>query len=389
MSFNLLDQSNHWLLQLNAKQTRAKVKFYNDWLEQGVDINADYIHFVSQRQEVEQNEETEIVAPDTTASPIDELHNKEVFANMPPIKVNCASCKFGRADFGYLVFDIRRKDDQTLALDNLVATRGNNRLSLNGNWQFDGEKSTTSLEGNLQIKDLEQELALFDYQSLVKESGLNTTFDASWPGAPYDYSTGRLAAKINVKLDDGYLDEVSDKGARIFSVLSLQSLVRKLSLDFRDMFSDGMFYTKIEGDFTVNKGVLYTDNSMLYGPAGDLSIKGNTNLTSAILDYRLSYKPNLTSSLPVLAWIATLNPVTFLAGIAIDEVITSQVVSELTFELTGNVTDPQIKEVDRKTQDITVGRSTPPQVVENSIEEQQDETQNDGEQEPQLDQFDN
>jgi len=73
----------------------------------------------------------------------------------------------------------------------------------------------------------------------------------------------------------------------------------------------------------------------------------------------MSYKPDLTSSLPVLAWIATLNPVTFLAGVAIDQVIKSQVVSELTFELTGTIDNPDFREVNRKNKNVSVERIIP------------------------------
>ena len=101
------------------------------------------------------------------------------------------------------------------------------------------------------------------------------------------------------------------------------------------------------------------------GTAGNLYIKGNTSFNTNILDYKMSYKPNLTSSLPVLAWIATLNPVVFLAGVAIDQVITSQVVSEFNFELTGSVSQPNFREVNRKSRDVSVGRSTPPKFADN------------------------
>jgi len=169
---------------------------------------------------------------------------------------------------------------------------------------------------------------------------------------------------VKLEFDDGYLADVSDKGARIFSILSLQSLVRKLTFDFRDIFSDGMFYSSIKGDAHIKDGILYTDNTRMKGAAGDLSIKGNTELAAGKLDYRMSYKPNLTSSLPVLAWISTLNPAVFLAGVALDEVFTSKVVSEFNFELTGNVSEPNLKEVNRKSRDVSVGRSTPPQFVD-------------------------
>jgi len=56
----------------------------------------------------------------------------------------------------------------------------------------------------------------------------------------------------------------------------------------------------------------------------------------------------------------------FLAGVAIDQVITSQVVSEFNFELTGSVSEPNFKEVNRKSRDVSVGRSTPPKFVDNT-----------------------
>jgi uncharacterized protein YhdP len=192
----------------------------------------------------------------------------------------------------------------------------------------------------------------------------------SWQGGPHNFALTTFDGDISAKFDDGYLDEVDDKGARMLSVLSLQSLVKILSFDFRDIFGDGMFYSEMGGSFTLKDGVAYTDNIKMKGTAGDLTIVGNTNLNNGDLDYRMSYRPNLTSSLPVLAWIATLNPVTFLAGVALDEVITSKVISEIKFEVTGNLDDPQMKQVSRKTQNISVGRSTPPQIVENVPEEQ-------------------
>ena len=141
-------------------------------------------------------------------------------------------------------------------------------------------------------------------------------------------------------------------------------MVRKLSFDFRDIFSDGMFYSELKGDFSLKDGVAYTDNVLMKGAAGDLSVVGNTNLNNSELDYRMTYKPNLTSSLPVLAWIATLNPVTFLAGVALDEVITSSVIAEINFEVTGNLDEPLFKQVSRKNKNISVGKSSPPKIVD-------------------------
>lgn len=425
ISFDLLDEKLWWKLSLNAKEIRSETKFYSDWIKDGVEIDADFIHLAWQdvpltgdvKSEVEANVQntlestaldsakfdstkleptTEVKntgtlanegSPNLTAinenklatnkstilNPIEKvvetsgIDRDELFSNMPKLKVKCDSCTLGVTDFGKVSFEVVREASDIIKIQDFKAKRGKSNANFNLVWQHNDEISNTQIIGDLRLEDIEQEIKHYGYPSTIRDSSLTTKYDVSWQDAPSHFDMNSLNGNLGVKLDDGYLAEVSDKGTRIFSILSLQSLVRKLTLDFRDIFSDGMFYTEIKGDFSINEGVLYTQNTRMKGAAGDLNVKGNTNLIKHLVDYRLSYKPNLTSSLPVLAWIATLNPVTFLAGVALNEVITSQVVSEINFELTGDITNPVLKEVDRKSKDITVGRSTPPQVVETKI----------------------
>ena len=361
LSFNLLDQENWWLLQLNAKEARGQVKFYPDMINQGIDIDADFItlpELESEEGEGTKDKEQEI-------SVAQSQETIRLFKQMPPMTVNCDQCKVGLLDLGKVQFDVKREQEDVLALRHFIAERDKSKLSLTGSWQLDKDNnSSTYVVGKLSINDIEREVENFGYASVMKDSGAESSFTFNWSGGPHHFDVDKLNGDVKLEFDDGYLADVSDKGARIFSILSLQSLVRKLTFDFRDIFSDGMFYSSIKGDAHIKDGILYTDNTRMKGAAGDLSIKGNTELAAGKLDYRMSYKPNLTSSLPVLAWISTLNPAVFLAGVALDEVFTSKVVSEFNFELTGNVSEPNLKEVNRKSRDVSVGRSTPPQFVD-------------------------
>ena len=268
-----------------------------------------------------------------------------------------------------LNFTLKRESDQTLVMNDFTAVRGGNTLTFGANWHKTAESSNTHITGTLSVDNVANEAESLGYASIIKDSGVKITYDVNWEGGPHDFSTATFNGALTTEFDDGYLADIDDKGVRLLSFLSLQSLVRKLSFDFRDIFSDGMFYRELKGDFTVKDGVAYTDNIFMEGTAGDLAIVGNTNLNNGELDYRMSYKPNLTSSLPVLAWIATLNPVTFLAGMALDEVITSSVIAEMNFEVTGNLDDPQFKQVSRKNKNISVGRSTPPKIVDKATED--------------------
>lgn len=364
VSFNLLDKKNWWLLQLNAKETRSQVKIYPDWLVQGIDVNADFINFASQAVKHTNNNNEVIKAS----------FDDELFAQLPKINFYCERCQFDKINFGQVNFSLSRTNNNVIKLDHFKAKREQGELILSGEWQklpansnnvTNGVNSNTSINGSLALNNIEYELEQLGYGSIIRDSGGKLNFNLNWQGGPHEFDFSHLNGDVSAKIDDGYLAEVSDK-ARIFSVLSLQSIVRKLTLDFRDIFSEGMFYKDIKGDYHIKEGVLYTDNTRMNGAAGNLYVKGNTNFVNNALDYKMSYKPNLTSSLPVLAWIATLNPVVFLAGVAIDQVITSQVVSEFNFELTGSVEEPIFKEVNRKSRDVSVGRSKPPEFVDSA-----------------------
>lgn len=379
VQYSLTGEQLGTLLDINAKEISAKVMLNDNLLEQGIDIKADFLN-IAKKEKVElvpiNTESIPVIIDNNTSVISDDLlkvkrlknenSNKDIYANLPPIKAICTHCIIDNVDLGEVEFDISRNEHNHIELTRFVASRDKSVVSFQGLWKQTETENTTRIFGKLNIDNLEQEVEQLGYEPTIKDSGLYSEFALNWQSAPYEFSLASLNGEFNAQLDDGYLAEVPDQ-ARVFSVLSLQSLVRKLSFDFRDIFSDGMFYSKITGDYQLNNGVLYTDNMFMKGAAGDLEVKGNSDLGKQLLDIRMSYKPNVTSSLPALAWIATLNPVTFLAGIALEEAITSKVYYELNFELTGTMSEPIFKDVNRKTRNISVGRTVPSKIVDDLI----------------------
>jgi len=365
VSFDITGTDQALLLDINAKELRSQAVFYRDWLGQGIDIKADFINLTKTNPDTSINSNSPIDTDSTDDLPDTDSNelNQTLYSQLPPIRVLCAHCVIDQVDLGKVELQISRNEKNEIELNQFIASRDKSVINLQGVWNQTGNINTTKIFGDLNIDDLEKETENLGYEPTIKDSGLKSDFSFNWQSSPHEFAIADLNGVFNAKLDDGYLAEVPDQ-ARVFSVLSLQSLVRKLSFDFRDIFSDGMFYSKITGDFQINNGIMYTDNMFMKGAAGDLEVKGNTDLGKELLDIRMSYKPNVTSSLPALAWIATLNPVTFLAGIALEEVITSQVYYEMNFELTGSMSQPIFKDVNRKTRNISVGRTTPPKVVD-------------------------
>ncbi len=354
VSFNLLDKSQWWLLQLNAKETRSQIKLYPNWKKQGIDIYAEFLNLNEGEDKKENN-----TKPTLASQQQEKAENDIVFANIPKLNFHCDTCSIGSLDLGEVDAKIEHIDDETIAFTEFKAKRGKSELTLTGRWLHNEQESNTTLVGKISADNIEAELKALSFESIIKDSGAEVDVNLNWVGGLHDFDISQLNGEISARLDDGHLTDVSDKEARILSVLSLQSLVRKLTLDFRDIFSDGIFYSSIEGDYHLNNGLFTTDNTKMNGTAGNLFMTGQTNLVTGELDYAMSYQPELTSSLPMLAWIVTLNPVVFVAGVAIDQVFKSQVVTEFNFELKGTVDSPDFKEVDRKSKSISVDNTVP------------------------------
>ncbi|MFA3791477.1 YhdP family protein [Aliiglaciecola sp. SL4] len=342
-----------WLLDFNAEQIRAKVTLYNDWLNRGVDIKADFI-------DLAQWHESEQAA---------ELHTPDL-QNLPPVSFDCKSCKLFGKDLGKVDFSLSRSPTG-MQIDSLRFNNSNGVLYASGDWFIGEQGSSTNLTGELNSPDFGALIKGFGFDSGIKDSKANFKFDLNWQDAPHKFSVASLGGNIDWRLTDGYLSEVSDKGSRIFSFLSLQSLVRKLSLDFRDVFAKGFFYDKMDGSLQIVNGKAETQDMVIDGAAGEMLIAGFTDLSSKELNYQIEFTPNVTSSLPLLVyWMV--NPATAIAALAIDQVLTeAKVISNVKYSVTGTLDEPILTELDRKSKEVALpARNTPVELDDEDVSPQ-------------------
>ena len=86
--------------------------------------------------------------------------------------------------------------------------------------------------------------------------------------------------------------------------------------------------------------------------AGEIEIKGYTDLANKTLNYNVSFAPNVTGNLPFLVYFMV-NPPTALAALALDQVLTSaKVISNVNYHITGTFDNPELEEVGRDSTDI-------------------------------------
>lgn len=332
--------NDSWLLDINAKETRMEVALFKDWLGQGVNINADFIELTSW-QSPSTEEKKEISKFSLNLS------------QFPPINFSCKRCRLLNNNLGKVDFRLSRAATG-MHIDNLRLKNDHGLLNAEGDWFVNNGVDSTRLSGEFSSSDFGAFLKGFDFNSGIKDSNANAKFDLSWQQAPYKFNVATLNGDLDWGLSDGYLTEVTDKGSRIFSILSLDSLVRKLKLDFRDVFAKGFFYDNMKGSFQINQGVVDTKDTVVDGGAGEINMYGFADLNTQQLNYEISFAPKVTSSLPVIvAWMV--NPATALAALALDQMLTSaKVISNIKFSLSGTFDNPVVEELGRDSKEISL-----------------------------------
>ena len=93
----------------------------------------------------------------------------------------------------------------------------------------------------------------------------------------------------------GRFTKVEPGIGKLLGVLSLQALPRRITLDFRDVFSEGFAFDDITGNVRIRNGVLTTDNFRLVGPAAQVAIAGDADLARETQRLTVRVQPTLSA----------------------------------------------------------------------------------------------
>ena len=163
----------------------------------------------------------------------------------------------------------------------------------------------------------------------------------NWAGSPHEFDTTHLNGSLQFELQKGQILKVQPGVGRLLGLLSLQSLPRRLTLDFRDLFSNGFAFDKISASVKIDQGILRSDNFKMAGPAADVTIKGETNLQKETQHLKVKVMPRIsdTLSLAALAGGPLVGAVAFLAQKILKDPLNK--IASTEYEIVGTWDNPQ------------------------------------------------
>ncbi len=236
-----------------------------------------------------------------------------------------------------------------LRFDQLEARSPGLTLAGSGLWGVDSEGAIgSSFKLRFSAEDLGLMLAGLGFAAPVEGGQTLAAIDARWVGPPTAFSLERLRGTMEVSVGGGRLLDLSPGAGRVFGLLSLRALPRRLALDFRDVFETGLAFDSINGSFDFQEGNAWTTNLNVRGPAADITVIGRTGLALRDYDQEVQVLPRVGSAFPVVGAIAG-GPAGAAAGLIVQGMLGRGLddANSYLYNVTGTWEDPAVERVER------------------------------------------
>jgi uncharacterized protein (TIGR02099 family) len=238
------------------------------------------------------------------------------------------------------------------------------QLQAQGNWAALGAQAAASAPSRKGQKlrhraAFKFALDLQNTGSLLGRLGLPQTLkggkgkvsgQVSWLGSPLEPDAASLSGDVKVALEEGQFLKADPGIAKLLGVLSLQSLPRRLSLDFRDVFQQGFAFDRVDGDVKINQGLADTRNLRMRGVQAVVLMEGQADLAQETQNLRVFVVPEINAGTASLAY-AAINPAiglgTFIAQVLLRKAVVEASTREFTIK--GSWADPQVEQVKKTT----------------------------------------
>lgn len=210
------------------------------------------------------------------------------------------------------------------------------------------ERRRTVMNFRLEIADSGALLERFGMSDVVRRGKGRLEGQIAWIGSPLSLDYPSLNGQFNVNVESGQFLKAEPGIAKLLGVLNLQALPRRLTLDFRDVFSEGFAFDFVRGDVNINQGLAYTNNLQMKGVNAAVLMEGSADIARETQNLRVVVVPEINAGTASL--IATaINPLiglgTFLAQMILRLPLIQAATQE--FQIDGTWANPKIVKVER------------------------------------------
>jgi uncharacterized protein YhdP len=208
----------------------------------------------------------------------------------------------------------------------------------------------------LEIKDVAKFLDRVGYPGSMQRGSARLQGRLDWAGNPQTIDYPTLAGDLSLIAEKGQFLKMEPGIGKLLGLLSLQALPRRISLDFRDVFSDGFAFDTMTGTGVVANGILRTHDFAMRGPSAQVAMSGNFDLVQETQALKVRVVPSVGDSLSI-AGLMLAHPIAGVASFLAQRLLKDPLGQAFAFEVavSGTWADPKVEKVARAQQEGAAG----------------------------------
>ena len=259
---------------------------------------------------------------------------------LPAIDLIAERFAFKDKELGRIELAAKREGDDW-QIDKVVLASAEAKVTGNGSWR-PGSPALTSLSLNLDSSDAGRFLGRLGYPDLVKGGKARMQASLTWAGDPAAIDYPSLAGEVQLQAADGQFSEVDPGLGKLISLMSLQALPKRLSLDFRDVFSKGFQFDEIASAARVERGVMTLKDFKMSGSAAEVEMAGQVDLAKETQDLSVRVLPSLGDSASTV--LAFVNPLLVFPAAIAQKILKDPLghIFAFNYSVTGSWADPKV-----------------------------------------------
>ncbi|MGP8308324.1 YhdP family protein [Vibrio sp. YIC-376] len=343
VDFSASKKNLSWQMQVNSQEVKGKANYLTP---DNLSVSLDRLHLYIPDYEKIAKERTSIFAREDQSAPLITDFDRQFHAEMPNLSLKIDDFWLQGYKVGKVNVDLQRHGDR-MEWKNITFSSGKNRIDMSGWWDLNNEHSHSNLIMKMKGDNNTDLMERFGITSGIQQAPFEINANMEWDGAPWSMKTQTLQGDVSTEFGKGVISEVSG-AARLLGLFSLDSIIRKMQLDFTDVFDKGMAFNSITGTGKIQDGVFITNDIVMDALAGEMQIRGIANVSSRMVDAEVKFTPDITSGIPMLTAFAVA-PQTALYVLAISTVISPvvEVFTQVNYEVKGPLDSPTVKEISR------------------------------------------
>lgn len=236
------------------------------------------------------------------SKPSEKSNARFLVNKLPEINLESKETFYQDQDYGVLNLQTAPMEEG-LVIKNVSLSSTESQLKFSGEW-LQKEQDKTRITGTFEHKNLGRLLKDLDLSENLYKSYAEFKFDFNWGDAPHKVSNENISGMLNANLADGRLLAVEPGLGRILGGLDTWKLMDRLKFDFSDIALEGLSYTELSGDLTLNKGKVATDKLYINAMPAQINISGETHLATKELSLKATVLPKFPIAGTIIGKIA-------------------------------------------------------------------------------------